>query len=228
MSFEARGVLCYLLSKPNNWSVNVDDLARAGSIGRDKAYRILNELIDARYIDREIQRNADGRVRQVEYVVYNEPIGKGRPLPEKPETAKPETVQPETENTDEYIRTHSQQELKETNTHLVERAVDLVPIRNKEEAFEAWWSGYPEKVGKGAARKAFDQALRKASIEVLICGVERYIATKPADRAWCHPSTWLNQERWLDQPTERSGKRPQSLAEFAQQQLSAMHGGHGV
>lgn len=67
--------------------------------------------------------------------------------------------------------------------------------------FDAFWSVYPEKVGKGAARKAFPVALSKAPIETLIAGVRRYIATKPSDRNYCHPSTWLNEERWSDEPT---------------------------
>ena len=68
------------------------------------------------------------------------------------------------------------------------------------EAFDRWWEDYPEKVGKGAARKAFPKALAKTSLDQLIVGVERYKATKPRDRAWCNPATWLNEERWLDQP----------------------------
>jgi uncharacterized protein YdaU (DUF1376 family) len=64
--------------------------------------------------------------------------------------------------------------------------------------FEAWWSAYPEKVGKGAARRAYAKARKKADAETLLAGVARYRASKPADRAWCNPATWLNQERWLD------------------------------
>lgn len=30
--------------------------------------------------------------------------------------------------------------------------------------------------------------------------MQRYIATKPPDRNWCNPATWLNQERWRDEP----------------------------
>lgn len=75
-----------------------------------------------------------------------------------------------------------------------------IRVKPAKEAFEAWWPLYPEKVGKGAARKAFLKALAKTSLDQLIAGVERYKATKPIDRPWCNPSTWLNQERWLDVP----------------------------
>lgn len=66
--------------------------------------------------------------------------------------------------------------------------------------FETWWATYPDKVGKGAARKAFEKAIRIASLQDMLVGVERYRRNKPKDRPWCHPSTWLNQERWLDEP----------------------------
>lgn len=66
--------------------------------------------------------------------------------------------------------------------------------------FDTWWLVYPEKVGKGAARKAWTAARSKASLETLIEGVRRYIADKPPDRSYCHPSKWLNDERWGDQP----------------------------
>ena len=64
----------------------------------------------------------------------------------------------------------------------------------------AWWMAYPHKVGKAAAEKSYRAALARASPEELLAGLRRYIATKPAERAWCNPATWLNQDRWLDQP----------------------------
>ena len=66
--------------------------------------------------------------------------------------------------------------------------------------FEQWWSMYPHKVGKAGARKAYDRARQKAYQQTLLDGVQRYVATKPDDRPWCHPKTWLNQERWTDEP----------------------------
>ena len=67
-------------------------------------------------------------------------------------------------------------------------------------SFDQWWEAYPEKTGKGAARTAFAKALTKTSLDQLIAGLERYKATKPLDRPWCNPATWLNQERWTDAP----------------------------
>lgn len=102
--------------------------------------------------------------------------------------------------------------------------------------FDRWWEGYPDKTGKGAARKAFAKALTKTSLDQLIEGVERYKRTKPLDRPWCNPATWLNQERWLDvpanaQPAATNGHsiefnelRAKTLAELARKGMHVLPG----
>jgi uncharacterized protein YdaU (DUF1376 family) len=66
--------------------------------------------------------------------------------------------------------------------------------------FSEWWDGYPHKVGKGAAAKAYPKAHAAVGAAELLAGVQRYIANKPDDRPWCNPATWLNQQRWNDEP----------------------------
>lgn len=73
--------------------------------------------------------------------------------------------------------------------------------------FNEWYSAYPHKVGRGQAMKAFPKALAKADLQTLIDGVQRYIKTKPKDVSWANPATWLNGERWADQPAS-SGASP--------------------
>ena len=77
--------------------------------------------------------------------------------------------------------------------------------------FSAWYERYPHKVGKAAAVKAFRKAKQSASLADLIAGVNRYIAAKPPDRAWCNPATWLNEERWKDQPAQAPSERRGSV-----------------
>jgi len=66
--------------------------------------------------------------------------------------------------------------------------------------FDDWYAGYPHKVQRGAAERAFVKARSVASLAELKAGVQRYIASKPADRHWQNPATWLNGKGWLDQP----------------------------
>lgn len=66
--------------------------------------------------------------------------------------------------------------------------------------FEKWWVFYPHKVQRGAAERAFPKARQAASLDDLIAGVHRYVASKPPDMQWRNPATWLNGKGWLDDP----------------------------
>lgn len=78
--------------------------------------------------------------------------------------------------------------------------------------FDQWYSEYPRKVAKGAARKAFTTAAKKASFEVLMEAVKSYASKMSGKEAEfiAHPATWLNGERWLD--VERVNGADGSLA----------------
>ncbi len=91
--------------------------------------------------------------------------------------------------------------LKETKPFLAKKESKKI-LKKDDTEFETWWLIYPNKVGKGAAQKAwvFVRSRFTVSLETLNQGVERYIREKPPDRAWCNPATWLNQQRWLDEP----------------------------
>lgn len=67
-------------------------------------------------------------------------------------------------------------------------------------SFDEFWSVYPNKTGKPVAQKSYLKAIRTTEPSVILDGLRRYIASKPADRPWLNPSTFLNQERWADQP----------------------------
>jgi hypothetical protein len=74
---------------------------------------------------------------------------------------------------------------------------------------DRFWAAFPNKIGKADAMNAFDKASNKVTPEVLFPALNRY-ANKTDDRPFCNPSTWLNQERWLDQPAANNGNRPSS------------------
>ena len=93
LSFEARGLLCYLLSKPDDWEVKIDDLKRAGNCGRDRIYRILEELLAAGYLERIQERDEQGRWQPGVYLVHEVSIlpVEEQPLPENLDTEKADT-----------------------------------------------------------------------------------------------------------------------------------------
>jgi hypothetical protein len=70
------------------------------------------------------------------------------------------------------------------------------------DAFDSWYAGYPNRVGKGAAQKAFAKVMASDTVafEKLVKALADYVRTKPPDRPWCNPATWLNEGRWADEP----------------------------
>ena len=94
LSWAARGVMGYLLAKPDDWALRIEDLRRRGDLGRDALYRILKELQRYGYLERRTLRDAKGRIAQTEYVVYEVPRTV-LPLPGKPDTGEPDTAHPD-------------------------------------------------------------------------------------------------------------------------------------
>lgn len=66
--------------------------------------------------------------------------------------------------------------------------------------FDEFWTTYPRKTDKGNARKAWDKAVKKTAARTIILAAAALAASKPDLKFTAHPSTWLNGERWDDQP----------------------------
>lgn len=78
------------------------------------------------------------------------------------------------------------------------------------ELFDEFWAGYPVKKGKGAARKAYEKALkgndkRELHKDILLAIEAQKRYRNEAQSAgefipqWKHPATWINQECWYDE-----------------------------
>ena len=90
LSWAARGLLAYLLSRPDDWKVLVNDLKKRGNLGRDGVYALLRELRCAGYVHFERNRDARGRMRGGTYIVSEVPA----PYPGSPETVEPDAAAP--------------------------------------------------------------------------------------------------------------------------------------
>lgn len=126
LSWEARGLLAYLLAKPDDWEIQVGDLVNSGSAGRDKVYRMMGELEAQGYLKRVRTRADDHTFTGIRYHLYESPHPDSpdtenqemEPLPENPDTAEPDTDFPDTEIQALENRTHTNKEdtNKENNT----------------------------------------------------------------------------------------------------------------
>lgn len=95
LSWKALGLLVYLLSKPDDWSIMICDLIKQKKDGRDSVYSGLKELETAGYLSRKRERDENGKYKKMEYIVYETPqnldITEVNPQPENPDMDKPAT-----------------------------------------------------------------------------------------------------------------------------------------
>lgn len=172
LTFEARGLLCYLLAKPNCWKVRITDIQKSGGIGRDKAYRLIKELRDVGYIVLDVRRAPGGRIEEQNYIVYDCAVPARLPLPENPEQAVPFPEKPEVEKPLPDFPDREKPDAGKSgrfnkNPYLTK------PITNND-AFDAWWTGTDTRF-RGCSR---DQA------ETLFLSLPAEIDRKHAVEYW--------------------------------------------
>lgn len=105
LSYESRGLLSELLTRPDDWEISVINIARSGPAGRDKVYRMMRELEDAGYAKRDADRRNNGSYLKHKYMVSDNPklliertareIDGMMPLPENTEVVVPFPEKPE-------------------------------------------------------------------------------------------------------------------------------------
>lgn len=130
-----------------------------------------------------VKERAGGRGRSAQYILQR-PVDNANPHPANGEPTNHHSPEAERPFADEI-------------TPLIMNRHE--PSHSEE--FDAFWSAYPRKVGKGAARKAFVKAMSGAdapALDDLLAAVRAYAASI-RDMNYCaHPTTWLKQERWSD------------------------------
>jgi hypothetical protein len=73
------------------------------------------------------------------------------------------------------------------------------PSNETPDGFNLFWKAYPIKVGKGAAQKAWEKAIKIEQPDVIISGASRYADDPNRHPSFtAHASTWLNAQRWND------------------------------
>ncbi|MCI0184920.1 helix-turn-helix domain-containing protein [Sulfoacidibacillus ferrooxidans] len=95
LSWKSRGILVYLLSLPDDWTVHINELTKHAPDGRDSIASGLKELKKLGYVELVNVRDDQGRFDRWEYRVYEDPIQKnGDYPPTPPESENPLQDQP--------------------------------------------------------------------------------------------------------------------------------------
>lgn len=76
------------------------------------------------------------------------------------------------------------------------------------EWFDQFWSIYPAKKDKPAAKRAFKNALKRTTLETILDGAQRYRDDPNREPGFTkNPSTWLNNDAWENGPEVARRKR---------------------
>jgi hypothetical protein len=198
LSFEARGVLAYILVKPDDWRVNVKDLMKQGGTGRDRVYRILKELIDYGYC-KHVEHREKGQIVGYSYAVYEEPLTDS-PLPEKPYTAEPDTENKE--HTKEEVSTKEEATTKEE-----EKLAAAPHLITKAEYKKYWLELQPlphDRINHAKLGKQLDRWVKEQPTFEYLKDLDEYLRAQPfyADQT-IYPEAYRNKMDEYDRYKQR-------------------------
>jgi hypothetical protein len=94
-----------------------------------------------------------------------------------------------------------------------------------ENEFESFWKEYPRKVAKGKCRELWKrlkpcESLKNKILESVIVQRDSLAWSREEGKFIPHPSTWLLQKRWQDEPDNFGQKPSKSLAELEREMLA--------
>lgn len=210
LSFRARGVLSWLLDKPDDWSVRSEAIAEGGKEGRDAIRAALAELEVAGYVQRVKTKDDKGRWT-TETVVYERPqkrIAAGHSEDGKPGDGKPGPGEPGPGNPgvgEPGATTNTETEDGERNLSRAEAAppadIEIDGLEPFEGDFNKTWKHYPHKEARRSALRCY-QARRRAGVDPAelhrATQIYRYVLDKTG-RTPMNGSTFYGpNERWKD------------------------------
>lgn len=187
ISTDARWCLWYLLTKPEDWEVRINDIRQISGWGRDKVKSAINELVSAHYVVKRQERGDRGQFDVNVYDVYEFPVT------DSSLTENPLTVEPMTENKS------LNKDLKTQKTDKIQNTEEYISAQAE---FDEFWAAYPKRPGnpKAPAATKYRYVREKIKIphETLLQAVKAYAATREGEdpKFTAQAVTWLNQRRW--------------------------------
>ncbi len=215
LSWDALGLLTWLLSKPDHWTVRVQALQNNRKAGKHLINRLLKELETSGYLTRK-QVRADNGTWLLESLVreLSDQCRKSAPVDRKsadqcglagaaePATDNPPLVSTELANTEE-----ANNKTPECNPFVGKRTQTIIV-----NAWDQFWNLYPKKTEKTAADKAWQKLKPDLALQTtILTRLKTFIATdwRDTEKAFIpNPATWLNKRKWEDEivsPPARNG-----------------------
>ena len=204
LSWKAKGIMTYLLSLPDDWVVNLDEIKRNATDGESSFRSGWKELVSAGYVSRQPVR--DEKTKKIDYweTVIKESISKDKSHNVENHNVGIHQVGNHKVDNHELLST---KELS-TNKPITNIQKEHQPSddgQSTSERFEVLWKEYPKKQGKKKALTYYKRAIKNgATDEVIMQGIEDYkkYLDSEKNKGWLNPmdgSRWFNEERWNDE-----------------------------
>lgn len=128
LSFKAKGILWYLLSKPSDWKVYIKEISQNSKDGVKSVRSGVKELIDSGYVVRTTERD-NGVITDWVYYVYDKPVNNldNSPLSQKVEVGFVEVEKGTLLNTDNILNTNN------TNTSYKKSSIETLSSKQLHE-----------------------------------------------------------------------------------------------
>lgn len=227
LSLKAKGLLSQMLSLPEEWDYTLSGLAAINKESKDAIRTAVQELEAAGYIIRRQTQDDAGKFAGNEYVIHEQPVSadpqdkqepeEQPPLLDFPTTENPSTDNPSSEKPSTENPTQRNKDIK---------SKDIIPPKApqggrrkrekskpdwKPERFERFWDFYRTRCrgeSKQAAIRAWDRLKPDDDlIDTMARALQRQIQSPDwqAGIGIPYASTWLNNQRWLDEPKAADG-----------------------
>ena len=210
LSWKAKGIMTYLLSLPDDWVVNLDEIKRNATDGESSFRSGWKELVSAGYVSRQPVR--DEKTKKIDYweTVIKESISKDKSHNVENHNVGIHQVGNHKVDNHELLSTKELSTNKQS-TNIQKEHQPSDDGQSTSERFESIWKDYPRKEGKKKAFASYKRALKNGvTDEEIMEGLEKYnqyIKKEKTDRKYiAHGSTWFNENRWQDEYDVNSNK----------------------
>lgn len=229
LSYKAKGLLCSLLSNESGrWKSFNNTLQNRATDGPDSIRTGLKELQEAGYlvkifyVDKKTKRrkgvfwaytdfpNHFEMESQLKFLKDNDlEIQGGKLKPDLPVMDNPILEEPILENQSLIIINNNNNKKENNTNNNLRSSSQSKHDKITPSLFDEFWTLYPKKADKGKAKTSWNKICNKPPTnrpswnEIKIAITEQSKTDRWANKKYIpNPTTWLNNQRWLDDPAE--------------------------
>lgn len=238
LSLKARGLFILMLSLPEGWEFSVRGLSKIAGEGLDAIRSGLHELEEQGYLSRQRKRNAEGKLGDMEYILYEEPQKPKQEMPAEETSTVAEPIQEiptqaeSTQINKDINNNRLNQEQREREepkllSRLNSQPLPLETAQLQNEYFKRFWLMYPRKAKQFQAQLAWNALPVDVELyERILQAVEKYSKTRQwADKTYVpYPENFIDGKRWEDDIPADAPKKKNDVAAAAEAVVAGLEG----